>query len=134
MLDLISFWVFDWKVRDLVTVSSDMVTCVTAFAGCYYLAARLVFPSEPEGFTDLDDHFYRVRRVVLGILIVLVFVQWAYVFWYVDLQVAASRLSLAMTALLLLLMAAAMISRSDRINIVLLAALNLRYLALYLFL
>ena len=73
LFDLISFWLFAWRVRDLISVSTAMLTGVTAFAKCYYLVARLVFPSEPEGFTDLDDHFYRVRRLVLGILIVLVF-------------------------------------------------------------
>ncbi|MEO0908647.1 MAG: hypothetical protein AAFY07_14110 [Pseudomonadota bacterium] len=133
LLDLISFWVFAWRVRDLISVSTAMVTGVTAFAACYYLAARLVFPSEPEGFTDLDDHFYRVRRVVLGILIVLVFAQWIYLHSQVDLWALITPLSLTTTALLIGLMAAAMITRSDWVNITLLAVLNLRYLVLYLF-
>ena len=72
--------------------------------------------------------------MVLGILIVLVFAQWIYLHSQVYLWTLITPLSLTTTALLIGLMAAAMITRSDWVNITLLAVLNLRYLVLYLFL
>lgn len=133
MLDLISFWIFAWVVRGFIEVNSATVTAVIAFAASYYIAARLVFPTDPDLFTDLDDHFYRVRRVVFGILIALVFVQWAYLTTQIDLAVLSQNpVSIALTVLLVVLMSAGMIWRKDAINIVILLALNIRYLALYL--
>ncbi len=133
MLDLISFWMFAWAIRDLITLDSATLTGVTAFASSYYLAARLVFPTEPEGFTDLDDHFYRVRRVVLGILVALVCVQWAYLLNQSSFaQVATDPFRIGLTALLVGLMGLCMIWRKDALNIAILIALNLRYLMLYL--
>lgn len=133
MLDLISFWMFAWVIRDSIEVSTATVTAVIAFASSYYIAARLVFPTDPEGFTDLDDHFYRVRRVIFGILIALVFVQWGYLAIEVSFSAVFSNpLAIALTALLLALMGAGMVWRKDSVNIAILAALNLRYLLLYL--
>ncbi|MEE4200604.1 hypothetical protein [Erythrobacter sp.] len=132
MLDLISFWVFAWVVRDLITVDSVTIAGVTAFAASYYLAARLVFPTQPQSFTDLDVHFYRVRRIVLGILIALVVVQWIYLATQTSLgAIASNPFAIGMTALLLVLMLLAMIWRNDRLNTALLGALIARYLFLY---
>lgn len=133
MLDLISFWMFAWVVRSFIEVNSATVTAVIAFAASYYIAARLVFPTDPDDFTDLDDHFYRVRRVVFGILIALVLVQWVYLSTEVGLSVLANNaVSIGLTILLVALMGAGMIWRKDAINVAILAALNVRYLALYL--
>ncbi|MEM1050842.1 MAG: hypothetical protein AAGI28_01990 [Pseudomonadota bacterium] len=135
MLDLISFWLFAWAIREQIAVSSATVTLVIAFAASYYLAARLVFPTIPDAFTDLDDHFYRVRRVVLGILIALVLVQWGYLISQVGFEnMVSNLLTVGLTIVLLVLMGAGMISRKDAFNIVVLIALNARYLAIYLIL
>ena len=134
MLDLISFWIFAWAIRELIEVTSLSVMVVTAFAASYYLAARLVFPTRPEAFSNLDEHFYRVRRLVLGILIALVFVQWGYLASQVELHVLfGNPFSVVLTAVLLALMALAMIWKNDRLNAVLLIALNVRYVILYTF-
>lgn len=133
MLDLISFWMFAWVVRDFIEVSPATVTAVIAFASSYYIAARLVFPTDPEGFTDLDDHFYRTRAVIFGILIALVFVQWGYLLTQFNLTVLANNpASIALTALLVALMIGGMVWRKDGVNIAILCALNIRYLVLYL--
>lgn len=135
MLDLISFWMFAWAIRGAIEVSATTVTVVIAFASSYYLAARLVFPTVPHGFTDLDDHFYRVRRVVLGILIALVFVQWGYLISQAGFApLLTNTFSVALTVILLALMSAGMIFRKDAVNIAILVALNARYLVMYLFL
>lgn len=134
MLDLISFWLFAWGIREQIEVSSATVTLVIAFASSYYLAARLVFPTVPSGFTDLDDHFYRVRRVVLSILIALVIVQWGYLIAQLGwAPMLSNHLSVGLTLVLLVLMSAGMVWRQDRVNIAILIALNVRYLVMYLF-
>ena len=32
----------------------------------FYVSASLIFPDDPEDWTDLDDHFFKHRRKVLG--------------------------------------------------------------------
>src|SRR3990167_7393930 len=71
MLDLLSFWSAAWTARTSIMVSTTTLMAVAAFASVYFLAARLVFPSHPEGFANLDVHYFRVRRIVLGLLLVL---------------------------------------------------------------
>lgn len=132
ILDLLSFWMFAWTVRELVVVSALSVVAIVAFSGAYYLAARLVFPSDPERFQDLDVHYHRVQRVVFVMLIAMLAMQWAFVLMQPQLRaMAASPLSLAMTLVLLALMIAAALVRNRKASIVLLAALIARYLAIY---
>lgn len=78
ILDLLSFWVFAWTVQDHVAASRGTVLGVLVFASAYFLASRLVFPSEPANFTDLDTHYFRVRRVIYAMLLVMVAVQWTF--------------------------------------------------------
>ncbi len=133
LLDLLSFWIFAWGIRELVAVSPAMLLGVIAFASSYYLAARLVFPSKPERFQDLNEHFFRVRRTVMGILIALVFAQWAYLLSIPSLaEQITNATSIGLTVLLLMLMAAVMIFRNPHVQAILLVALILRYLILYL--
>ena len=132
MLDLLSFWIFAWRVRELMTVSALSLLAVMMFASSYYLAARLVFPTEPARFVDLDTHFQRVKGVIMMILIALVGVQWLYL-----LTIDAIRdglltpLSVGMTLVLVALMTAVVFARSARWNLVLLLLLIARYLYVY---
>jgi hypothetical protein len=133
LLDLLSFWAAAWTVRPLVRVSGESLMLVTAFAGAYYLAARLVFPRDLDGVTDLDDHFFRVRRIVLGILLALLAVQMAY---YASIPAILPKLiapaSLGMTLLLVVLLILGMAVRGRRLATFVMAALVLRYVAGYL--
>lgn len=132
MLDLLSFWIFAWRLQYRITVDALSLLAVMAFASSYYLAARLVFPSEPDRFTDLDTHYSRVKRVVMLILIALVVVQWAYLLSLPDLRSALlSPYSIGMTALLVALMAAVAFVKSTKANLVLLVFLIVRYLIIY---
>ena len=133
VLDLLSFWVMAWPLRDMVEVSPRMLLGVTAFTAAYYLAARLVFPTNSDRFADLDTHFFRVRRTVMGILIALVFAQWAYLLTIPQLAEAAfNPQTLGFTAFLIALMVAVMIVRNRHIQAILLVALSIRYLVIYL--
>lgn len=71
LLDLLSFWNAAWVSRDVVAVSGHSLLAIMAFAGAYYLAAALVFPRDIDGEADLDAHFFRVRRIVIGVMLVL---------------------------------------------------------------
>ncbi len=133
MLDLLSFWIFAWVVRDLITLSAATLLCVMAFASSYYLAARLVFPTEPDNFIDLDNHYLRIRKVVFGILIALVVAQWTYLMSVPALrEAAASPLGLGLTGLLLGLMGAAFFVRNKLVSGVVIVLLIARYLIGYL--
>lgn len=133
LLDLLSFWQAAWVVRDLVAVSGHALMAVTAFASAYYLAAHLVFPREPAEHACLDAHFFRVRRIVLGVMFVLLLWQ---IGWYMSIPQLSGYLtrplSLALTAVLMLLLAAAMSFRSERACRVIMLALVTRYLVVYL--
>jgi hypothetical protein len=133
LLDLLSFWSAAWTVRGLVRVSGESLMLVSAFAGAYYMAARLVFPRDVDRIDDLDEHFFRVRRIVLGILLVLLLVQMVY---YASipaiLPLLLSPASLAMTLLLTALLILAMLVRTRRGATIILAALVLRYVVGYL--
>jgi hypothetical protein len=133
ILDLLSFWMFAWRVRDLVTVSTGTVLGVLVFASAYFLASRLVFPSNPQNFTDLDTHYLRVRRVVFAMLILMVAVQWLFLLSLPSLaEQIANPLTLAMTAALVALMIAGAIIADRRVSIAVLALLIARYLVVYL--
>jgi hypothetical protein len=78
MLDLITFWLAAWRLRDHLTVTGLSLTACLAFAGSYYLAAHLVFPPRDVEAPDLDAHGLRVKHWVLGILFALFVVQVSY--------------------------------------------------------
>ena len=133
LLDLLSFWIFAWRVRDLITVSPASLLAVMAFASGYFLAARLVFPSSPASYGDLDAHFFRTKRLVMAMLLVLLAVQWIYLLLAGDSRSAMiSPLNIAITLLLVALMLGVMVVRSVRWNAILLLLLIVRYLTIYL--
>lgn len=133
MLDLLSFWSAAWTARGSLTVSNTVLMGVAGFAAVYFLAARLVFPSHPEGFANLDVHYFRVRRIVLGLLLVLLGAQLGFYLSQPDLAVSLARpIAWIMTIVLVVLMAAAMAVNDRRWSIAILAALILRYVVIYL--
>lgn len=133
MLDLLSFWSAAWTVRADIAVSGATLMAVAAFASLYFLAARLVFPSHPEGFADLDVHYFRVRRVVLGLLLVLLAAQLGYYLSQPDIAPNLTRpLSLILTLVLVVLMGAAMSVKDRRWSMAILTALVARYVVVYL--
>lgn len=135
LLDLLSFWGAAWLTRGLVRVSGESLFFISAFAGAYYMAARLVFPRDFDELSDLDQHFFRLRRIVIGILLVLLVVQ---IGWFATIPDILPRLlrplSLGLTILLALLMILAMTVRTERMARIVLALLIARYVLGYLLL
>ena len=98
-----------------------------------FLAARLVFPSHPEGFANLDVHYFRVRRIVLGLLLVLLVAQLGYYLSLPDLAASLARpIAWIMTLVLVALMVAAMVVKDRRWSIAILSLLVARYVVIYL--
>lgn len=133
LLDLLSFWIFAWRVRDLITVTPASLLVVMAFASGYYLAARMVFPTDAAAFQDLDQHFFGVRRLVMAMLLVLLAVQWAYLLLAGGNQAAIIHpLNVSLTVVMAALMLGVMFVRSVRWTAILLLLLIARYLVIYL--
>ncbi len=133
LLDLLSFWQAAWVNRDIVGVSGASLMAVTAFASAYYLAAHLVFPSDADSYSDLDAHFFRVRRIVIGVMFVLLVCQLA---WYASVPELAvylqKPLPVVMSAILAVLMILAMAARSALWCKIAMASLVARYVVVYL--
>lgn len=133
ILDLLSFWGAAWFGRNVIAVSGESLLAITAFASAYFLAASLVFPRDMAGVATFDDHFFRVRRIVIGVLLALLCCQIA---WYASVPALAARLTeplpLMLTLVLVGLMIAAMIVRGERWCRVVMIVLVARYLVVYL--
>lgn len=133
ILDLLSFWQAAWVNRNIVGVSGESLLAVTAFASAYYLAAYLVFPRAAESVGDFDAHFFRVRRIVIGVMFVLLLCQLG---WYASVPELAVRLSrplaLGLTGALIVLMIFAMAARTEFWCRIAMAALVGRYVGVYL--
>jgi len=133
ILDLLSFWQAAWVVRDVVLVSGKALMAITVFAGAYYLAAHLVFPREVDEQPDFDAHFFRVRRIVIGVMLVLLLSQLAF---YASIPTIAPHLlrplALGLTVILALLMTAAMFVRGELWARLVMLALVARYVVVYL--
>ena len=133
LLDLLSFWQAAWTTRDVGGVSSHSLMAVTLFASAYYLAAHLVFPREPTEHAELDSHFFRVRRIVLGVMLALLACQLVYYASVPQLAPALiNPLALGLTVVLVALMIAAMLVRGVRLSAVVMLLLVARYLIVYL--
>lgn len=131
MLDLVTFWLAAWRLRDGLAVTGGTLTAGLAFAGSYYLAAHLVFPPREAEGSDLDAHCLRVKPWVLGILFALFAVQIGYFLTVPELaQLLSGWVTIASVLLFALLLAGAALVPSRRVTIALLAALILRYLVL----
>jgi hypothetical protein len=133
MLDVVSFWGSAWVARGQITYEGPIVLGGLFFTGSYYIAAHLVFPTEKADWTDLDAHYFRVRRAVFGVLIVLTTVQIAYLMTVPGVSQAIRHPIVIASALLLYaLLTVAMIVGSKRVSIIVLALLSLRYVLQYL--
>lgn len=132
MLDLLSFWSAAWTVRDMIEVNGATLMAIMLFASSYYMAAHLVFPDDIPTDGDLDPHYFRVRRIVVGVLLVLLVVQLGF---YLTQPALAPRLAspvpLLLTALLMALMIAVCFAKSKIANGVILSGLIIRYVVVY---
>jgi uncharacterized membrane protein len=71
ILDIASYWVNFWWIREQVPVGFDTVFGMLLIAAGYYFAASMVFPDDAHSWPELDEWFWLHRRQVLGPLIVI---------------------------------------------------------------
>ena len=71
ILDIASYWVNFWWIREQVPVGFDTVFGTLLIAAGYYFAASMIFPDDPQAWPRLDDWFWLHRRQVLGPLFVI---------------------------------------------------------------
>lgn len=132
LLDLTTFWMTAWALRDLVPATLLTLLAVLVLVGGYYLVATLIFPDNPDEWPDFDLYYDEHNRIVLGFmlatniaLMVLAMVLVAY-----GLQPAGSPSSGKGGFLLLIagllpmpLLIALIIVKARKVNVVLLATL-----------
>lgn len=66
LIDIMNFWLFAWASRDAVEISWGLMMGGLFVAVTYYLAASLVYPKGLEECDDLDLHYWRQKKVVVG--------------------------------------------------------------------
>lgn len=64
--DVVTFWMYGWSMRELLPLSWPVLFGGFVVTAVYYVAASLVFPDDPETWDDLNAHFDKQRRLVLG--------------------------------------------------------------------
>ena len=65
-LDITSFWVYAWGIRGSIAISWGVMYLGLLIALCYFLASGLVFPRQIEEWPDLDEYYWRYKRIVFG--------------------------------------------------------------------
>ena len=79
--DVVTFWMYGWAVRDLIPISWPVLFGGFLVTALYYVAASLVFPDDPEEWSDLNAHFDKHRRKVIGALLLCNVALFATVAW-----------------------------------------------------
>lgn len=70
ILHVTSYWGVFWLIKDLLPGLWQTLGAGVLITGGYYLAASMVFPDEPEKLDNLDEHYWRHKRQVIGITFV----------------------------------------------------------------
>jgi hypothetical protein len=64
--DVVTFWMYGWTLRDALPLNWAVMFGGFVVTAIYYVAASLVFPDDIEAWEDLDAHFDKHRRKVIG--------------------------------------------------------------------
>ena len=66
LLDVSSFWLVAWAMRDAIPIQYFPMMCGLVICGLYYLVATLVFPHDFDDWPDLDPYYFAHKRQVIG--------------------------------------------------------------------
>ena len=66
LLDVASFWMVAWSVRDAVPIEYFPLMVGLMICCLYYFVASLVFPHDLDEWQDLDDYYFKHRSLVIG--------------------------------------------------------------------
>jgi hypothetical protein len=64
--DVVTFWMYGWAMREQLPLSWPVMFGGFVVTAVYYVAASLVFPDAVDRDSDLDAHFERNYRTVIG--------------------------------------------------------------------
>lgn len=64
--DVVTFWMYGWAMRDTLPLNWAVLFGGFVVTAIYYVAASLVFPDDAEAWDDLNAHFDKHYRKVLG--------------------------------------------------------------------
>lgn len=68
MLDITSFWIVAWTVKDAISVTPLVLTFGLFATGLYYVAGSWVFPDAEARTTNLDNYYFRQKSLVFGLI------------------------------------------------------------------
>jgi len=68
-LDVATFWSQSWVMNQHAPYSYTLLVLGLTSAGLFYVAASLAFPREPDDGYDLTEHFWKHRRMILGMVL-----------------------------------------------------------------
>ena len=71
LIDVTSYWLFSWSLRDVLHVRWRTVFVALSFAMTYYLAASLIFPRSEGEWANLDEHYWVRKPLVIGGVLVV---------------------------------------------------------------
>jgi hypothetical protein len=66
LLDVASFWLVAWALRDAIPIQYFPMLCGLVICGLYYLVASLVFPHDLDEWSDLDAYYAAHKRAVIA--------------------------------------------------------------------
>jgi len=125
-MDLTSFWMIAWSVRDVVPPTYASLLGGLLVMGTYYFVARITFPQDAGEWPDYDDYYFEHRKWVLGGMVLCNVIALGFLVALGDdpLRSQTGRWSLALFIPALI---AAMFVRDKRVNIALLFLLVVQY-------
>jgi hypothetical protein len=68
-MDVSAFWGIAFELRDLLTSLWPTLFVGVLLASVYYLAAALIFPDDIKSHPDLDAHYWKTKRPVIGLVV-----------------------------------------------------------------
>jgi hypothetical protein len=69
LFDVTTFWGSAWEMRNLLPSVWQSLGPGLVITSVYYLAASQVFPEHIAAHTELDSHYWKVRRFVIGLVL-----------------------------------------------------------------
>lgn len=132
-LDLMTFWKVLYDLQTLIPANVLSLYFGFAVMGVYYWAASMIFPAAGDPVADLDDHYFAVRRKVIGAVIgcnLAVYAMVSFLFGAPLWQLGPEGMSgTREIAWFLSLSVALMLVRSKRASAALLSAILISYIA-----
>ena len=119
MLDITSFWMDAWKLRDVIPATNRSLVVGVIITSIYFFAASLVFPDDPEREADFDDYFFRHKKQVLGAILVADTIDGVLTKTLRDHDVSGR--DLASSLVVLAILSAAIFAKGRKTNIVILS-------------